>query len=340
MLGAAWGIAASSAETQSLTGSSLSPASEGLTVPGLTDSGRIYSDLFWTKEDYRVWSQGSGYRQPWQNDADTVFPLSFIAEPVAAPPGAMSQWRLGERSWQYSADEGLAVRLGSGEVGSSVLAGSATLGGLHVRQSTLADQNDGQWSVSFALGALDYSGSGKGDLEYGPAAANTLINYGLNEHLAFESAVQVAPDLVTTTLGGRLDTGDFGRFRAGVAHGSLGEQDGWRYQAVYDVQLADDLHLSVRNEWNNPGFADLAHYRGGVTPGTRRNWQATVPTRRWGDISGSYETFRPVAGTATERFGFTQQFWYSPNLRIGLQAKREVGTGDYDIGIRFSVPIN
>lgn len=340
MLCTAGGIAGVHVNAQTLSGPPATTHSEGLRVPGLTDSGRLYSDLLWTKEDYRAWSQGTGYRHTARNEAASVFPFSFVAEPVEPPAGAMSQWQFGERNWQYAADSGLAVRLGSSDVGSSVLTGNATLGGLHIRQSDLVDQHDGSWSVSFALGALDYSSDDKGDLAYGPAAANTVINYGLNEHVALESAVQVAPDMVTTTLGGRFDAGDLGRLRAGVAHGSLGEHDGWRYQAAYDIELAGDVRLSVRNEWDAPGFADLAHYRGGVASGVRRNWQATVPTRHWGDISGTYETFQPTIGSASERFGFTQQFWYSPNLRIGLQAQREVGTGDYDIGIRFSVPIN
>lgn len=317
-------------------------AAEGLQLPETSASARTYSDLLWTKDDYRAWIKGSGYRAAHESEQTTsVFPFSFVAEPVAPPPGAMSQWRLGQRNWQYAPNNGLAVRLGADDVTSSVLSGAATLGGLHLRQSSLEQPDDAQnWSLSFALGALDYSdASQQGDLTYGPLAANTVIQYGINENIALESALQVAPDLVTTSLAGRLDAGQFGELRAGVAHSNLAEQDGWRYQAGYDVQLIDDLHLSVRSEWDAPGFADLGQYQGGATPGIRRHWAATVPATRWGDISGTYESFRPAIGTATEKFGFSQQFWYSPNLRIGLEAKREVGSGDYDIGLRFSVPI-
>lgn len=319
------------------------PASEGLSVPELEKPARAYSDLLWSKDDYLAWIKGTGYQASSQTDSlSSVFPVSFLTEPVSPPPGAMTQWRLGERNWGYAADNGFAMRVGNAEIGSSVLAGTATLGGLHIRQSALAQPGDAKsWTVSMAFGALDYSsGTDGGDLAYGPTAANTVINYGLNEQLALESGVQVAPDLVTTSLGGRFDTRHFGQLRAGVAHGSQADQQGWRYQAAYDVQLADDLNLSVLNEWNNPGFADLGHYRDGVAPGIRQHWKATIPTQRWGDISGTYESFRPSTGSATQRFGFSQQFWYSPNLRIGLQAQREVDSGDYDIGIRFSVPIN
>lgn len=317
---------------------------DGLQGSGLMPPAREYSDLLWTKEDYRAWIRGTGYKSPGQGEHDTggVFPLSFVASSPSPPAGTMSQWRLGERNWGYATDNGLAIRLGSSDVESSVLAGGARLGGVHVKQSGLARRDDvSNWAVSFALGALDYSDSAdKGDLSYGPAAANTVIHYGLTERLALESGIQVAPDLVTTTLGARLDAGDWGQVRAGVARGGLADHDGRRYQAAYDVQMGDDLHLSVHNEWDAPGFADLGHYRTGVTGGVRRRWTATVPTQRWGDISGTYESIQPAAGAATQKFGFSQQFWYSPNLRIGLQAQRELDTGDYDIGIRFSVPIN
>lgn len=315
----------------------------GLQVSEHEQSVMTYSDLRWTKEEYRDWTSGRAFHPDNQMGRSSQdLPLSFRSQPVAPRSGTMDHWQLGDRYWRYALDDGLGVRLGSAEVGSSVLAGSATLGGIHIKQSTLAQHDDvADWSVSLAIGALDYSSNtGNGDLAYGPTAANTVIHYGLGDHVALESGVQLAPGLVTTSLGGRFDAHDWGLLRAGVAHGGLDEQQGWRYQASYDVKLSDDLLFSLRNEWDAPGFSDLGHYRNGVTAGVRRHWKATVPTRRWGDISGSYESFRPEEGTPTQRFGFSQQFWYSPNLRIGLQAHRELVSGDYDIGIRFSVPIN
>src|SRR3546814_12522871 len=71
----------------------------------------------------------------------------------------------------------------------------------------------------------------------------------------------------------------------------------------------------------------------------RQRWTATVPTGRWGDVSGVYENEYSSTGNTRRSFGVSQQFWYSPNLRIGLKAERELVSGDYDIGLRFSVPI-
>lgn len=315
---------------------------EGLYVPQLEEPAQAYTDLLWTKEDYRAWINGTGYQQDTPDDTDGIFPVSFLTERPAPRPGALSLWSLGDRNWRYRGDSGLGITLGSTEVGTPVLGSTATLGGVRISQASLVGDDDvNQWSLSMALGALDYSsGPGAADLSYGPTAANTVIRYGLSPRVSLESEVQVAPDLVTTSLGGLYDAKRWGRLHAGVARGKLGGDAGWRYQTAYDVNVTDALQLSVRNEWNAPGFADLGHYRDGVTGGVRRRWAATVPTRHWGDVSGTYESFRPTGGTPTERFGFSQQFWYSPNLRIGVEAQREVASGDYDIGIRFSVPIN
>ena len=86
---------------------------------------------------------------------------------------------------------------------------------------------------------------------------------------------------------------------------------------------------------------DLGRYRSGqvASSGVRRKWTATVPMGRWGDISGSYENEYSATGAARRSFALGQQFRYSPNLDIGLTAQRELISGDYDIGIRFSVPI-
>lgn len=315
-------------------------AGEGLDVPGLDPPGRTWSDLLWSKEDYRAWIQGRAYRTPLSPARQvSTFPLSSATAPVAPAAGVLDDWRLGARGWDYSTRDGLAVRLGSSEVGSSVLSRSATLGGMHLRHQGLTGYDDSRpWSLSLSVGALDYA-DGDGDLSYGPVAANTVIQYGLGNNLALESAVQAAPGLLTASWGARVDAGPWGQLRGGVAHGGLDEQRGRRYQATWNVEWDDALHVSVRNEWESPGFADLGRYRGAAGGGMRRNWAATIPTRNWGDIRGTYETWQPVTGPDTQRFGFSQQFWYSPNLRIGLHGQREVGGGDYDIGILFSVPI-
>lgn len=335
--------AASAATAAAMFADPTTKAGDGLQIPGLTPPDRVWSDVLWSKSEYLAWVQGRAHRTPAQAPEQiSTFPSLSSATSVAPASGAFDYWDLGARSWNFSGSDGLAIRLGSGDVGTSVLSGSATLGGMHIRQQGRAPHDEEQpWKLALSLGALDQaSGTGSGDLSYGPMAAHTVVQYGLDKNLALESALQVAPGMLTMSLGARVDAGVFGALRGGVAHGGVADQRGRRVQAVYDLALPDDWRLSVSNEWERPGFADLGHYDGGVGGGIRRRWAATVPTRNWGDISSTYETWQPVTGPEAQRLGFSQQFWYSPNLRIGLQAQRELASGDYDIGIRFSVPIN
>lgn len=262
---------------------------------------------------------------------------------VASRTGVLGPWQLGSRNWHHALDKNFRVTIGSAEVGTAVFAGSqhATLGGIHIRHSGLSlRDSDEDLTMSLAFGALDYSGKlVKSDLAYGPAAASTAFRYRPGKRLGLESGIQLAPGLLTSTLAGRYDARHWGELRAGIAHGSLGGQRGWRYLTSYDVPLMYRLRFSVRNEWNAPGFADLAHYSSGVSAGIRNELSAIFSAGRWGDIRGTYQSLRPADGLSTRRLGFSQQFWYSPNLRVDLRGQREVISGDYDVGIRFSVPI-
>src|SRR3546814_6662753 len=83
---------------------------------------------------------------------------------------------------------------------------------------------------------------------------------------------------------------------------------GWRYQAAYKVNLLDDLQLSWLNERHTAGFTDLSRYQDGVSPGgMRQRWTATVPTGRWGDVSGVYENEYSSTGNTRRSFGVSQQ---------------------------------
>ncbi|NYT63216.1 hypothetical protein H0A66_12920 [Alcaligenaceae bacterium] len=263
---------------------------------------------------------------------------AWLSAPSRAP------WTLGSSNWRYAGEHGLGITLGSDAMAVPAWGNAVRLGGISVTQSSLANSSDASaWRYSMAVGALDYSPpQTQGDLVYGPTASNAVVSYRLDRQLVLESQLEMAPDLLTTGLGGRYKTQGWGAWSAGVARASYGEQNGWRYQAVYDVDVLDDLRLSWVKESYTPGFVDLSRYQDAAASvgGVRDRLIATIPLGRWGDLAGTYENSRSSMGDVQRRFGFTQQFWYSPNLRIGLQAERQLVTGDYDVGIRFSVPIN
>lgn len=256
------------------------------------------------------------------------------------PPASRDPWTLGSRNWRYSDAEGLNLTLGNEEIEIPAWGRAVRLGGVSLSQSSLVSSDYADsWRYSLSLGALDQTTAEQGDLVYGETAGNLVLRYGLNRDLSIESQTQLAPDLATHGIGGKYQTG-WGAWSAGVARATQGLYTGWRYQAAYTVKVLDDVELSWRNERYTPGFVDLSRYGADASNGgTVQTVSAKLPLGRWGDLSGSFQNESVGSGAARRSFGLAQQFWYSPNLRIGLKAQREVVTGDYDIGIRFSVPI-
>lgn len=323
------------------------PLPEPAGVSGADDDAHIFTNAVdsipdisysfsWSSGDSAAWRHGGVSRSSpglWGARGNRF-------APAPAPVG--ESWTLGTNNWRYAGDEGLDVALGSNDIAVPAWGNSARLGGISVSQSSLVNTRDAEnnWGYSLSIGALDYSPANSADLKLGPTAGNSVFSYGVGPDLVLESQVQVAPDLVSTGLGGQYSTA-WGNWSAGLAQANRGVDRGWRYQAAYELDVFDDLQLSWLNERRGAGYADLSRYAADPSVGgMRQQWTATMPLGRWGDISGRYENEQSSLGDTRRSFGFTQQFWYSPNLRIGLEAQRELDSGDYDIGIRFSVPIN
>lgn len=194
------------------------------------------------------------------------------------------------------------------------------------------------------VGALTDTSSQAADtaLQYGAAAGNTMIRYGLSPQLKLDSQMEWAPGMLTAGLGGEYDTQGLGAWTAGVAKASHELNEGWRYRVGYQTRVLDDLRLSWVNEQRSGGFSDLTRYQDFmVDAGMSRNqWAATLDMGRWGDLVGRYEVIRAAAGPVAQRYGLAQQFWYSPKLRIAFQADRDAVSGEYGVALRFSVPIN
>ncbi|SHH93434.1 hypothetical protein [Pollutimonas bauzanensis] len=304
----------------------------------------ISYDFFWDQGDSRKWraakvsSASPGLRGTSGRGRAPGLRAPWLSAPSKDP------WTFGASNWRYTGEQGLGITLGTNEITVPAWGNTARIGGVSVSQSSqLSSGEVHAWQYSMSVGALDYSPSQtQGDLVYGPTASNTMLRYRLSPQFTLESQLEMAPQLVTTGVGGRYTTRGWGAWSAGLAKANHGMQQGWRYQAAYEVDVLDDLKLSWLNESHTAGFADLSRYQDAAASlgGVRQRLTATVPLGRWGDLAGMYENSRSTLGDTQRSFGFTQQFWYSPNLRIGLQAERQLVTGDYDVGIRFSVPIN
>lgn len=253
-------------------------------------------------------------------------------------------WSFGERSWQNRIDRHTELSLGSSEIAMPAWNDSIRLGGISLSQSFLEDgERDANWNYSLAIGAVDHTSAVvPGDLTFGPMAGSLLLSYEYNPQVSLLSQTEVADDLLMSDVTGEYDLGTWGRWRSGVSRSTRSMQDGWRYRVMGDVSLADDIGMAWVGERYTDGFMDIRRYAAGADQqgGARQRWTASWDAGRWGTLSGRYESVHGHQGVQERRFGVNQQFYYSPNLQVEVRAEREVIAGDYDIGLRFSFPLN
>lgn len=251
-------------------------------------------------------------------------------------------WNAAAARWNTRLDGNTEISLGNSEFLSTQWEDSLKLSGISLSQSFLASNaDDSQWKYSFALGAVDLSAAGANDLQFGPAAGAMSLSYDYSERLNFAARTEVASDLFMTGISSQYDFGALGRWRSSVARSNRGQQEGWSYRAMADVDVMEDVTLGWMGERHTEDFMDVRRHAAGAAPtaGARQRWSASWDVGRWGEWSGSFETVRNRDGLQQRRFGLQQQFWYSPRMRVGIHAEREVVTDDYDIGLRFSFPL-
>lgn len=252
-------------------------------------------------------------------------------------------WVLGAENWRYKAGDGSDLTLGSYAPRGFVWGGGARLGGIALTRSlTDSAVPEDSWEYGLAVGALNYTdaAASSGALTYGAGASDAVVRYGVDSDLTLETQVQWAPDMVTAGIGG-LYTTSWGAWRAGVAKATHDLHQGWRYRVGYDLSMLDDVKLSWLREQRSGGFSDLSSYSGfSADSGRRRNLVSTsIQLGRWGTVSGSYEHITSRASPIKQQFAVGQQFWYSPNLRVSVSARREHLSGDYGLGLQLSVPL-
>jgi len=147
--------------------------------------------------------------------------------------------------------------------------------------------------------------------------------------------------MLTAGVGAQYETEDWGSWTAGVAKATNSLYGGWSYQTGYQLRVLHGLELSWLNQKRSGGFSDLGRYRDfSVDAGlARTRWAATLPLGRWGEVMSSFDMTRTGAGELHRSFGLSQQFWFSPNLRVSFTAGRQLETGNYDVGLGLAVPL-
>lgn len=330
------------------------PPRQAVPLASHTEQEEFVPDIsysyFWSEEDgVRLRARNYVRRQRVSEHSPGLWgalatPAPALARTRWLPTPSMDAWSLGARSWQTRLDADTALSLGSSEIARPVWEDSVRLGGVSLSQSFMANgEDEADWNYSLAFGAVDHSTAGTpGDLAFGPMAGSLALSYKYSPRVNLVSQTEVAGDLFMSEITGQYDLGELGRWRSGVSRSNQGFNQGWRYRVMGDVALARDVAMAWEGERYTDGFMDIRRYAGAADPagGARQRWTASWDTGRWGTVSGSFESVHGRHGVQERRFGLNQQFYYSPNLQVGVHAEREVVGGDYDIGLRFSFPLH
>ncbi len=278
------------------------------------------------------------------------------AADAAAGPGAsdgfgplassgLDAWSLGARNWRYRSSAGYRVTLGNTASGAPDWGRSVRLAGVGLSRSASSGRlSAGSWDYAVAAGAVDGAAgraAAAGDLAYGPMAFDANTRYAVDHDLILGSRLQSAQDLTALGLGGDYAMGDAGAWRFGVSGSRQPLAEGWRRQLGYTLGLLPGWNLSWVNARQRAGYADLATVGGDAGCDCVSNqWQLDLAAGRWGSFSGSFERRVDTGGGLDERVGLVHGFSYGPHLRVRLETNRNLTSGDYGLGARFSLPLD
>ncbi len=258
----------------------------------------------------------------------------------------LDAWSRGMRNWRYRSSAGYGVTLGSIASDAPAWGRSVRLAGVGLFRSVPQGKLPaGSWDYAVAAGALDRAAdrAAEGDLAYGPVAFDATTRYAPDRDLILASRLQAARGLTALGLGlgGNYAMGDAGAWRFGVSGSHQPLAEGWRRQLGYTLGLAPGLDASWVNARQGVGYADLATVGGEAGCDCISNqWRLDLAAGRWGSVSGSFERRVDAAGGLDERVGLVHGFRYGPYLRVRLETQRNLTSGDYGLGARFSLPLD
>ena len=326
------------------SGSAFQESDDSLTA--VADVPDIPYSYFWSDEDgLRMRARNHARRHEISEHSPGLW-ASLSTDRLDTRISGLEQWSFGAHNWQRQLNPYTELSVGSSDIALPVWNDSVRLGGLSLSQSfmhTGEGENDANWKYALSFGAVDHSAAGTvGDLNFGPIAGSLALSYDYSPRVTLMSQTEVADDLLMSDVTGQYDLGTWGQWRSGVSRSNQGLNQGWRYRVMGDIAVSDDIGMAWEGERYTDGFMDIRRYAGGASPigGARQRWTASWDAGRWGTLSGLVESVHGREGVQERRFGLNQQFYYSPNLRVEVHAEREVVGGDYDIGLRFSFPLN
>lgn len=253
-----------------------------------------------------------------------------------------SDWELGTNNWRYQDEEGFSLVLGGSTASSPSWARDVRLSGVSVAQEYNEQDNLPAWSYSVSVGAMTLNSDiEQGDLLYGQTAASMTASVKPISSVSVDSLLESSTGLAVMGLGGRYQSDFWGDWQASVARSSHTYGQGWRYQAAYGIDVWDETRVRWNVEQYESRFADLSRYQSLASQrgGGRQTWELRTALPHLGQVGTDYEVARNEQGIKDRYVGLSQQFWYSPNLRVRLQARKHLDGEKSNVGLYFSLPI-
>lgn len=197
-----------------------------------------------------------------------------------------------------------------------------------------------RWRYGASLGMVDKN-TKLADLQYGTGAARAWVDVRLSARLSVDGLYQRALHYEQLGIGGRYDFDRLGVWAINLTQSQHQAQQGWRYQGRYEVGLSPTINVAVSAATFTGQFSNLlqAQNHSRTTAQSKHGMDVQWDAGRWGKFGANYASALPRLGQKEHEFGISQQFWYSPNLRIDIDAQRQTHSGDYNVGLRFSLPV-
>ena len=278
---------------------------------------------------------------------------SVTAQDLSSPPqifktdmvraiNAPGHWRHEDRTWRYQTQTQTRFVLGNAAPQLSSGLRVAPVGGVGLTdqwQTQLFSQTL-QWRYGATVGLVDHS-QDLYHFRYSDKVGRAWFDLKLTTEFSIDGVYQRSEGYEQLGLGTQYQLGFLGNWSLFMQQSEAGPRlKGYRYQGRVDLDLTDQTQLQLRRERYRGDFVRLNQSRSSPTPeqrvyGATLSWDAG----RWGVLKANYANTVVNHGEPQQAIGVGQQLWYSPNVRIDLDAQRQTHTGDYNVGLRFSLPL-
>lgn len=273
---------------------------------------------------------------------DIASPPSIFKSEMVRAISATEQWSHQDRTWRYQTQAQTRWLVGNSTPKLSSGIQPAELGGIGLTDQWQPELfgNTLQWRYGATVGLVDHS-QALHQFDYRTGAARAWFDVALSDGFSIDGIYQRAHDYEQIGLGTHYRLGTWGQWALNMAHSqAAGLNTGQRYQTLIELELSEQTQLALRSEQYIGEFSALNQRRQRPTAAQRKHQAAIYwNTGTWGTLKAKYDHSVVAKGQQNHVFGLGQQVWYSPNVRIDVDAQRQTHTGDYNMGLRFSFPL-